>query len=234
MSLNNKKESRKDKKPTSKKKIIIAVFLVSFAFLGSYLIYFILQIALNTNTPMVVVVSGSMEPTLYKGDLLFLQGTDPEDLKNGTIEDKKGDIIVYDARGLWAGAPDEPIVHRIVGKWHNESGWWFLTKGDANDAVDRAPVPEDRILGKVVGRIPYIGWVKIILTESGMLMPIIIILSALLLFSIISDIIHEDEEEEKEKEKLEKKRDGIPKIEDQKIKMLRKKEINEENDDFDF
>ena len=43
---------------------------------------------------MVIVVSGSMEPNLYKGDLLFLKGTDPATIKNGTSEGKEGDIIV--------------------------------------------------------------------------------------------------------------------------------------------
>jgi len=65
------KKTRKERRePIPKKKVAISIFLIGFAFLGSYLIYFILQIALNTSTPMVVVVSGSMEPNINKGDLL--------------------------------------------------------------------------------------------------------------------------------------------------------------------
>ncbi|MHA1146813.1 MAG: signal peptidase I [Promethearchaeota archaeon] len=228
----------------SKKKIIIAVFLLSFAFFGSFLIYFIMQIALNTSTPMVVVVSGSMVPTMYKGDLLFLQGVDPSDLKEGTIEDKKGDIIVYDASDLWDGAPDDPIVHRIVDKWHNESGWWFITKGDANDNVDGydvddnpegVPIPGDRIIGKVVGKIPYIGWVKIVLTESGLLIPLIIILAVPLVISIIMDVFKEEEEEDKkEKKKKFKIKKNLKEKRQSEEDSAKQSKSPEKRSDFDF
>ncbi|MFX1390430.1 MAG: signal peptidase I [Promethearchaeota archaeon] len=189
----SKKKSEK-KPPSSKRKIIVAAILIIFAFSGSFLFYYILQIALNTQTPMVVVVSGSMEPNLLKGDLLFLQGKDPSLIKNGTILDKQGDIIVFDARGLpgWINPPNDPIVHRVVDKWY-DGAWFFRTKGDANPLVDDAPVPENRILGVVVGRIPYIGWVKIILTDSGLLIPLLVVVSALLIISIIWDILKKDD-----------------------------------------
>jgi signal peptidase len=197
------------KRKESRRKIIIAVIIIAFAFLGSFLIYFILQIGLNTRSPMVVVISSSMEPNIHKGDLLFLRGVeDPADLKNGTIEEKNGDVIVFDARGLWSSAPVEPIVHRIVDKWYNDTlkQWYFITKGDANSLVDGSPhapvpgvpIPASRIIGVVVGGIPYIGWVKIFLTDSGLLIPILVILSALLIISIIWDFIKESEEKSDE------------------------------------
>jgi signal peptidase len=199
----NKRKSEK-KESSSKKKIIVAVILIVFAFSGSFLFYYILQITLNTQTPMVVVVSGSMEPNLLKGDLLFLQGKDASLIKNGTITDKQGDIIVFDARGLpgWINPPNDPIVHRVIDKWY-DNGWFFRTKGDANPIIDDAPVPENRILGVVVGRIPYIGWVKILLTDSGLLIPLLVIVSALLIISIVWDIVKK-EDESKEKKKGEK------------------------------
>lgn len=196
------KQKKKDDSESSKKKIILAAFLIFFAFFGSYIIYFVLQVSLGTQNPMVVVISGSMEPNIHKGDLLFLTHKEPEDIKLGTIENKEGDVIVYDARGLWAGAPDEPIVHRVVDSKQNESGSFFLTKGDANSYVDKAWVPADRILGVVCGRIPYIGWVKIFLTESGLFIPLLVIFGALLIISIVWDIykdIQEDQETEQEK-----------------------------------
>ncbi|MFX1329442.1 MAG: signal peptidase I [Promethearchaeota archaeon] len=198
-SFNKKKAKKKEVSP--KRKIIIAVILIIFAFSGSFLIYFIMQITLNTKTPMVVVVSYSMEPNLLKGDLLFLKGKDPATIKNGTIEGKEGDIIVFDAHGVWINAPSDPIVHRVIDKMY-DNGWFFLTKGDANPFHDEAWVPEDHILGVVVGRIPYIGWVKIILTDSGLLIPLLVIVSFLLIISIIWDIVKKDEnDKDKSKEK---------------------------------
>ncbi|MHA1988180.1 MAG: signal peptidase I [Promethearchaeota archaeon] len=187
---------KKEKKHSTKRKIIVTVILLTTAFSGAFLIYFIMQLALNTNNPMVVVVSGSMEPNLHKGDLLFLRGIDAENIRNGTIEGKEGDIIVFDAQGLpgWFHAPPEPIVHRVVDKKY-DNGWFFLTKGDANHDADPVWVPETRIFGVVVGRIPYIGWVKIILTDSGLLIPLLVIVSFLLVISVVWDIVKKDKDE---------------------------------------
>ncbi|MFX1568347.1 MAG: signal peptidase I [Promethearchaeota archaeon] len=207
----NKKKSKK-KEPPVKRKVIIGVVLIIFAFSGSFLIYYILQVALHTSNPMVVVVSKSMEPTLLKGDLLFLEGKDPSQIKNGSIIGKEGDIIVFDARNLpgWINPPNDPIVHRVVDKWY-DGAWFFQTKGDANPTIDSAPVPENRILGVVTGRIPYIGWVKILLTDSGLLIPLLVIVSALLIISIIWDIVKKEDKSKdkgKEGEKLIFKTDG--------------------------
>jgi signal peptidase len=189
---NIKAPVKHEKESSLKRKIIVTVILLGLAFSGAFLIYYIMQIALNTESPMVVVVSGSMEPKLHRGDLLFLKGKDAEDIKNGTIEGKEGDIIVFDARGLWITAPSDPIVHRVVDKKY-DNGWFFLTKGDANTSPDAEWVPETRILGVVVGRIPYVGWVKIILTDSGLLIPLLIIVSLLLVASIVWDLFKKDE-----------------------------------------
>ncbi|UCD02527.1 MAG: signal peptidase I [Promethearchaeota archaeon] len=191
----------KKKEPSSKRKIIIAILLLTFAFSGSFLIYFIMQITLNTSTPLVVVVSGSMEPTLYRGDLLFLKGEDPATIKNGTIDGKEGDIIVFNAHLVpgWIYPPNDPIVHRVIDKKY-DNGWFFLTKGDANPNPDDDWVPENAILGVVWGRIPYIGWVKIFLTDSGLLIPLLVIVSALLIISIIWDLVKKDDEGKDKKE----------------------------------
>ncbi len=196
---------KQEKKPSVKRKIIVTVILLVVAFSGAFLIYFIMQRTLNTDTPMVVVVSGSMEPNLYRGDLLFLRGVNPETIKNGTIEGKEGDIIVFDARGLgWDKAPTDPIVHRVIDKKY-DNAWFFLTKGDANPHPDNYPdfvwIPETRIFGVVVGRIPFVGWVKIALTDSGLLIPLLVIISVLLVISVIWDIVKKEDEDSKSDDK---------------------------------
>jgi len=196
-SKNIVKDSKKDKKPLPKKKIIIAVILITGSFLGSFLLYFFLQIGLNTKIPVVVVVSGSMTPNINKGDLLFVKGTEPSNIMTGTIEDQTGDVIVFDALGLWPLAPSEPIVHRVVDKYQIGDTWYFSTKGDANLSVDPVDVPEDRIFGVVVGIIPFIGWVKIVLADSGLLIPLLIIISAALIISIVWDIIKGEDKDQK-------------------------------------
>ncbi len=76
-----KNATDKEKKIVSKKKIIIAVVMISVAFFGSFLVYFILQISFNTESPIVVVISPSMEPQIHTGDLLFVMGREPENIK---------------------------------------------------------------------------------------------------------------------------------------------------------
>ena len=221
-----RKKPKEKREPIPKKKIFIAAFLIGFAFFGSYLIYFILQIALNTQTPMVVVVSGSMEPNIHKGDLLFLKGENPEKIEIG-------DVIVYDARDLWEGAPEDPIVHRVIHIDEKDGELFFITKGDANENKDEEPVPEDHVLGVVVGRIPYIGWIKIILTDYGLIIPVIIILSVPLVVSILWDLFKTEVEENKTKE--DKTENIIGRLEDNdKDEYTLRKEIpKEKKDDFD-
>ena len=197
--LKNSKNKEKEIKPVSHKKVIIGIVMICIAFFGSFLLYFGLQVALNTEAPIVIVVSGSMEPYIREGDLLFVMGVNPKDIINGTAEEKNGDVIVFDARTLWAGAPEEPIVHRVVGKYLDNDTWYFRTKGDANLLLDQKPVPDYLIIGVVIGGIPYIGWVKIFLTESGLLVPLLVIISVFLVISIIWDVFQGDDEDEVKK-----------------------------------
>ena len=153
---------------------------------------------------MVVVRSGSMEPTLYRGDLLFLKGVDPEEIVVGNHDLRTGDIIVFEASWSYR---DEPIVHRVVDRRFNVTGeeiWEFKTWGDNNDLDDQVSHPwvkEDDVIGIVVGKIRYIGFVKIWLSESGLTIPIIIILTLVLMISIAWDLTHPEKEEDKKKKR---------------------------------
>lgn len=60
-----------------------------------------LSVATNSSSPIVVVLSGSMEPAFQRGDLLFLWNRAPRA--------EVGEIVVYNVRGK-----DIPIVHRVV------------------------------------------------------------------------------------------------------------------------
>lgn len=85
-----------------------------------------------------VVQSGSMEPTLYKGDLLFVKEQSDYSV---------GDIVVYQSEGIL-------VVHRIVAT----TGDTVTTRGDANNVPDR-PFDAGCIKGSVIGRIPGVGYV---------------------------------------------------------------------------
>ncbi|MFQ5815257.1 MAG: signal peptidase I [Candidatus Hydrothermarchaeaceae archaeon] len=120
-----------------------------------------LGFALETSRPVMAVVSGSMEPTFYRGDLVVVNGIYAEDIE-------VGDIIVYDNpyRGI-------PVVHRVIEIKETEDGLEFYTKGDnikTNYLSDQQsgiapPIRQRWIRGKVVLVIPKLGWLRVMLTE---------------------------------------------------------------------
>ena len=85
-----------------------------------------------------------------KGDIMFLIGP-----KNIQI----GDTIVYSA-----GIKHDPIIHRVVGIKIENNKKFFMTKGDHNCGIAEfeKSIPEDKVIGKAVFRVPWLGWVKII------------------------------------------------------------------------
>jgi len=187
-----------------KKEAIIAFIMIIVAVGGTFGFLGILRLTLKTDNPLVVVTSESMVPTIEIGDLLVIQGIEPAEIENGTI-------ILYDSFGLWEREVVEPIVHRIVSKYFNDtdSKWYFITQGDNNGDTDppdgpfgtEIAVPEERVIGIVKTIIPKIGKVKIWMDDTPGLSTIILVgLSIALLISIVWDLMHPEEDEEKEKE----------------------------------
>ena len=111
-----------------------------------------LAFALSTDMPVVAVESNSMKPIFQKGDILVLQGVSSEELE-------VGDIIVFSSTNQ-----DVPIVHRIVEINPDNT---FQTKGDANakQLSFEKRIEPSQIHGKEVLIIPYLGWIKIGITE---------------------------------------------------------------------
>jgi signal peptidase I len=95
-----------------------------------------------------VVLTGSMEPAISPGDAVVVDGVDP-----ATIV--AGDVITFER----SAANDIPTTHRVVEVVTGDAGLAFVTKGDANEDVDTSVVTPDRVVGKVVLTIPFIGYV---------------------------------------------------------------------------
>ena len=88
-----------------------------------------------------VVMSGSMEPVIHTGSLIFID-------KNDT-DVKAGDIIAFH-KG------DISVTHRVSGI--NEDGT-LITKGDANETEDPAPVAREQVMGTYLFTVPFLGYV---------------------------------------------------------------------------
>jgi hypothetical protein len=80
-------------------------------------------------------------------------------------KDLSNDIIVYTP--LEGDLFRAEIIHRAVFKMDVEGKKYFFTWGDNNDQMDiqfgNSPIPSEKIVGKSVVRLPYIGYVKLFL-----------------------------------------------------------------------
>ncbi|KAK9454503.1 hypothetical protein V1511DRAFT_502167 [Dipodascopsis uninucleata] len=127
----------------------------------AYMFWKGLSVATNSPSPIVVVLSGSMEPAFQRGDILFLWN------RNSRV--KVGDVVVYNVKGR-----DIPIVHRVVRNHVSSKKQYLLTKGD-NNAMDDVDLyaykqyyldREQEVIGAVKGYVPLVGYFTILLTEN--------------------------------------------------------------------
>ena len=98
------------------------------------------------------VVSGSMEPAIPTGSLVYIREEKPEDIA-------AEDVIAF------YGAADSAsiITHRVVE--NRVVMGEFITKGDGNQAPDRNAVPYSRLIGRVERSIPGAGKIAEIFTS---------------------------------------------------------------------
>lgn len=87
------------------------------------------------------VVSGSMEPALPVGSVVYVESA-------GVSQIRAGDIIAFDDEGT-------VVTHRVIESRPQEGA--FITKGDANQSLDIKPTPYWKLIGRVKLCIPLLG-----------------------------------------------------------------------------
>ena len=146
-----------------------------------------------------VVLSGSMEPTLSTGDILFITRKDTYEV---------GDVVVFQSNRI-------AVVHRIIelreetveSENGEETQLVAITQGDANNTPDD-PIAIEQIKGVVKFRIPLVGYlVNMIKTPLG---TIIIAVAAIFL---LERSFHK--EKAKDEDKLEEIRQEIERLKQQ-------------------
>lgn len=161
-------------------KTVFLLTIVVFGTLGGYGVF---MIAMGTTSPIVVVTSGSMEPTIYRGDLLIIQARAAEDIH-------LFDIVVYQDTTYHT---DGPIVHRVIEIEIIDGEYYYTTKGDNNAVQDPGVRTHDEIVGVVVLTIPWLGNVSLALrSEFGMVFIVIIFIAII----IVPELVCKDDEEE--------------------------------------
>ena len=146
--------------------------------LGTVLLILLVAACLPLTLPRVLgyeiytVVSGSMEPAIPTGSLVYIEGAQPEEIEEGDV------IAFYGARDSAA-----VITHRVVE--NNALMGQFTTKGDANEKADVNPVSYEEFIGKLAVSVPYLGKLAQIFTSTeGKIGAAALILAALLLHGI--------------------------------------------------
>jgi signal peptidase len=144
------------------------------------------KLAFGLWTPMVAVESGSMEPHMQIGDIIFIKSIDRvniithEEGKNtgDTSFEGYGDVILYRPYGEEGVTP---IIHRAMYRVEAGEPMWengpiapysgYITKGDnviTNKHFDQEgqisynmPVKDEWIIGTAQYRIPYLGHIRL-------------------------------------------------------------------------
>jgi signal peptidase len=137
-----------------KRDYVQTVIMIVAVILAVLIFWYGLRFALGTEYPILAVASGSMEPVLYAGDLIFVEGVQNVSDIHAALKDadQPGDILVYQG-------PTELIVHRAVEKTLNSDGTYsFKTWGDNNPSADWTKVDKSNIVGRYIGiKVPWLG-----------------------------------------------------------------------------
>ena len=164
---------------------IFLIIVTSF-----FILSFILIPIANKSAKWYIVTSGSMEPTLKIGDIVYVENAKADEIR-------VGDIITFHHKKYI-------ITHRCVEILHEGNKTFFKTKGDANEYIDTFLIPSEELIGKVpsmelfghliYAKIPRIGYLSYFVhTRLGFFLLIlfpgytIIGLEAYNIFNILQD-----------------------------------------------
>ena len=95
------------------------------------------------------VLSGSMKPALAPGDVVLAEMIGP-------LEARPGDVLTFPHPNNRA----KLITHRLRDLRVGDGMAHFVTQGDANDTPERWSVPLGDEIGRVVVRLPLLGYAR--------------------------------------------------------------------------
>ena len=158
--------------------------------LGSLIMLAVILLCLALAAPRLagiktfVVISGSMEPAIPVGSMVYSKEVDPKTLETGDV------IVFYSSNDVQggAGAGDViPVTHRVV--LNDTTNGEITTKGDANEKNDISKVAYLNVEGKVIFHIPQLGYMAAPLASvTGKIALALIILAGYLLTEVGSSL----------------------------------------------
>lgn len=129
------------------------------------------------------IVSGSMEPAIPIGSVVYAKGADPAAIQ-------PGDVVVF-----YGGHDSTTVItHRTVENHQQEQE--LITKGDANDGNDMLPIAYSNVIGRVELSIPILGFLLPLVAGMSGKIYLAGILGAGVLFRILGSRLREQGEAE--------------------------------------
>lgn len=111
-----------------------------------------------TDGQALAVLSGSMEPRMAVGAMVFTRPVDPAEVA-------VGEVITF----VRPGGQGELVTHRVVGVDATGPVPAFTTQGDANDVADLDPVPAAAVVGAPQWVVPELGrWAAVLHSPKGL------------------------------------------------------------------
>lgn len=148
------------------------------------------------------ILTQSMYPTIKAGDVVITYKED-----NNKYND--GDVITFVSEqngGI-------TITHRVDEVYNVNDSYSYKTKGDNNNAPDNEITSGDNVLGKVVVKIPKVGYIQqFLVSKTGWIVAVILPCLGIVIYDILklfkhtarkgSQLIKRDKRTEKARKKL--------------------------------
>lgn len=178
------------------------ILMVVIVIVGVVAFWYGLSAAFRTEHPLLAVASGSMEPVLYKGDLILVQGVQNACEIHAAPKDANppGDIIVF-RKPI---NPSELLVHRAVEKINEDGRCYIRTQGDANDVSFpwERELNQSDIVGKYTGaKVPLLGHIALYFGSFEVKVAFILLCIILLIIIELVPLSRKKVEEEQDQTK---------------------------------
>ena len=164
--------------------IVMYAIIVVLLLVGAILLAYFLDVSkraksLEWKPPLYgayVIVSGSMEPTIKVNDAIVIKRAESANIS-------VGDVVTY--KSLDPSFYGIMITHRVVDIVTENGVTKYVTKGDNNATRDRLSINKDQIYGKVVMRIPKLGYLQYFLATSyGWIIAVVIPCVSIIIYDI--------------------------------------------------
>ena len=166
-----------------------ALKITSWVIVGVVLLLVILLVGVKLlGLNVYSVLSGSMEPDIPTGSIIYVTSVDTDRLK-------AGDVITFKIPG---GTATHRII-QLVPDQHQPDLVRFRTQGDSNEMPDGGLVDPSAVIGTPVASIPLLGYVATYIQQPPGSYVAIAVSIALIAAVIIIDTVTDDKKKKADK-----------------------------------